>query len=513
MARVFIVLALSTTLSAESDLVQVRYTGFSDEGRAAFQHAVDRWANLVAFRAPFVIEAKYDPDSDKVLGFEVSLSCLDRYASCMPSVLANNPEGRDLSPDRPEQKIYLLGLPDWYMGLDGNPPEHQVDMVTTVMHVIGHGLGILSGAESAGEGSVVLDRIYGHPYLYDRALWTEEHGLLTDLPSPSETLNEAVTQESLVWGDVEWHNVHGETMRSPLVNEGPVPLLSWATFQDITHVFHLDPHFFPEFTDEALMGSYLYSQGKSHHTVGPVTLAMLHDMGWTLTDDGEDIIESRREFYPIPSPRRMSAKLRERDGWVDRIVVDWSNTSWSDPRLNLDHWEVRGSADWPERKMSEWLRTDDVIFEFNNFTDFGTTYRWEVRAVGTHGQKSAPPHASVEILVPESSRRPAPPDSVHARFYRKGIFHKDKDVVTVKWGRGVLGPQDPRRTVSWEIRSSPDWPNKSLSGWVQHADSLLRVTEFPKRGTTYRWEVRAVGPTGLRSAAPYGSAEMFIPND
>lgn len=491
--------------------VRVQYTNFPEETRAAFQHAVDRWAELVEFTAPFVIDAGYYPDQDEILEFEVALACLDAYASCMPSALANNLEGRNVSPHDFDLRIDLYGLPDWYLGLDGNPPEKQVDMVTIIMHVIGHGLGILSGAESAGEGSVALDRIDGQPYLYDRGLWTEDHGLLTELPSPSETLHDAVTQESLLWGDVEWDNVHGEKMRSPSVHTGPVPLLSWTPYDPLLHVLHLDPYYFPDFTDEALMASYFFYQGKSHHSIGPVTLAMLHDMGWTLTDSGEDAIENRREFYPIEGPRRVHASLRERDGWVHRVIVMWSVPVHGDPRLMPDHWEVRGSSDWPNQPMSGWHRTDESTFEFSNFTDFGTTYRWEVRAVGTSGQRSAPPYPSAELFIPESSRRPAPPGNVRVTYYKKGDFFDSKDIVYVNWSRLVLGPTDPRRTEYWEVRYSSDWPNKGMSEWAQRDEIGIIFSDLPVRGTTYRWEVRSVGPTGLRSAPPHKSDEVFVP--
>ena len=48
----------------------------------------------------------------------------------------------------------------WYYGTDGNPPPAQHDLMTVVLHEIGHGLNFAGTAEySEGQGSVGISGI------------------------------------------------------------------------------------------------------------------------------------------------------------------------------------------------------------------------------------------------------------------------------------------------------------------------------------------------------------------
>jgi cysteine-rich repeat protein len=133
----------------------------------AFQHAADIWGALVNSSVTISVAAAFDPlpcsMSSAVLGAAGPVSMFRDFvgapvASTWYAVaLANSLAGTDLDPgvddiDATFNSVYGNGCPfpnSFYLGLDGNPPSGETDLVTVLLHEMGHGLGFLSGVDLA----------------------------------------------------------------------------------------------------------------------------------------------------------------------------------------------------------------------------------------------------------------------------------------------------------------------------------------------------------------------------
>ena len=169
---------------------------------------------------------------------------------------------------------------DWYFATDGNPPEDFVDMVTVVLHEIGHGLGFVGtmGAnedtELAAWGIDALDGTY--PIIYDRFA---EDGMGNNIidtsiyPNPSNDLYRAVTGGE---GGVFFNgNISNQ------VNLGmPVRMYSPSPWENGSSFSHLDQEPFVG-TENALMIPFL-DRATAIHTPGPVMCGILDDQRWPL---------------------------------------------------------------------------------------------------------------------------------------------------------------------------------------------------------------------------------------
>ena len=267
--------------------ISVNYNGFTLEAQAAFQRAVDIWSSLLIATVPIEIEANFTTfEEERTLGSAAptSLPCSTTY--CYPLSLINQLNDDDLRPEDPDIRVNMSNSEDWYFGLDGQPGENQHDFVSVVLHEVGHGLGFYDSFkidESTEEAE------YGFtddntPALFDAfilVLDTEnEWRRLIDedeYTNPSTELTDAVTEITLFW-------LGSKTLTA---NGGSYPVLLWAPeeYDSVSSVAHLDEYAYPPGTPNALMTpSSNRGEAGSSLGVGPLLLAMLGDMGWTIRE-------------------------------------------------------------------------------------------------------------------------------------------------------------------------------------------------------------------------------------
>jgi hypothetical protein len=145
-----------------------------------FQYVASIWASYLQSTVPIMIDASFDPLDCNVLG---SAGPQTVFSDFMPSgntpgpehghtwyveALANKRAGRDLSAVTSDISAMFnsavgtasCGGGSWYYGLDGQEPAGSYNLVTTILHEFGHGLGFLSLAGSSAG-------IYGRNYPYN----------------------------------------------------------------------------------------------------------------------------------------------------------------------------------------------------------------------------------------------------------------------------------------------------------------------------------------------------------
>ena len=148
------------------------------------------------------------------------------------------------------------------------------------MHEIGHGLGFSDSFridESTEEAEYGLgdDNI---PTIFDFHIFDTEINRLVDedeYTNPSTELNDAVTGIKLFWYGLEAAEANGGKHNL---------ILLWAP-EEFTRssVAHLDADAYPPGTSNALMNPF-QPKGEASHETGPLLLAMLSDMGWTIRE-------------------------------------------------------------------------------------------------------------------------------------------------------------------------------------------------------------------------------------
>ena len=249
----------------------VKYNNFPKWTEVQVQAAVDVWAENFESKVPIHIEATWGRSSSySILGSARPGSYFANFVGApdpslwYPSALANALSGKDLDGDNPDIIITVNSLADWYRGGGVGPSKSEYDLQSVMLHEIAHGLGFLSTNsydDYFGYGSI------DQPTPYDAYAQTGDGRRLSDLPSPSLELGEALTSK-LVWSGANGIAANG----------GVKPLLyTPKKYEDGSSISHLDEATFNNAGKNAVMSPNL-AAGEVFHEPGPLLLAMMQDL-------------------------------------------------------------------------------------------------------------------------------------------------------------------------------------------------------------------------------------------
>ncbi|MDX2282683.1 MAG: PKD domain-containing protein [Bacteroidia bacterium] len=288
---------------------QVSYTGFTPAAQAAFAYAASLWEQELLAPIPVHIDAVFAPLPGATLG-RASLSLSSSPAPAVPGALypvalVNQQTGCDVSPLSAEITIQINSAAAWYTGTDANPGPAEYDLVTVVLHEIGHGLGMAGslryddGAGAAEcSGLAGTGCIVGAPFILDAYTVDAGSTPLTAYTNYSGALGGALTSNALFFSGPAANAAYG--------GANP-PLYAPAVFQPGSSHSHLDEAVFPAGDPNSLMTPQL-GTAEAIHDPGPVFRAMLEDFGWTLAN--------------VPS-----AGFSVRDAWVVNKPLQFSDRS------------------------------------------------------------------------------------------------------------------------------------------------------------------------------------------
>ena len=249
----------------------VKYNNFPEWSKAQVQAAVDVWAANFESKVPIYIEATWGrAPSFEILGSARPGNYFSNFSGApdpslwYPSALANALAGKDLDGDSPEMFITINSLASWYQGGASGPSKSEYDLQSVILHEMAHGLGFLSTNsydDFFGYGSI------DQPTPFDAYVQTGDGRRLSDLPSPSLELGEALTSK-LVWSGPQGIAANG----------GVKPLLfSPKEYEDGSSISHLDEDTFASSVNDAVMTPRLLA-GEVFHDPGPLLLAMMQDL-------------------------------------------------------------------------------------------------------------------------------------------------------------------------------------------------------------------------------------------
>ena len=275
----------------------VTYNGFSQEAEDAFQFAVEIWEQHITSAITIEVEANWTPLGTNILGSAGSHFVFrdvpgepianSWYSNALADALSGTEQ--DPPPQFGTHEInanFSSDQPNWYFGTDGNTPAGQFDLVTVVLHELGHGLGFFgsmnvddgSGDDECdgvnGNGCWAFEGFPGIPVIYDRFAEDGPGTSLIDTgtyPNPSAALGTALRSNDV--------HFDGALVGATLGNRGPLYAPSpWVAGSSYSH---WDESSFPAGNENSLM-TPMISTGESNHSPGPATCALLEDIGWTL---------------------------------------------------------------------------------------------------------------------------------------------------------------------------------------------------------------------------------------
>ena len=172
-------------------------TTLGEQRRILLQHAAETWAHFLESDVEIVIQADFSLLGGTSLSATLAFAGPSTFYRDFPNApepqvfyaaaLADSLAGFDLNPGDADILVTVnesidsdpnvLGGHGFYYGLDNETPPNQADLLSTLLHEIGHGLGFSSTVDEA-DGSYLLD---GRPdsftlNIYDEArgkAWTE----------------------------------------------------------------------------------------------------------------------------------------------------------------------------------------------------------------------------------------------------------------------------------------------------------------------------------------------------
>ncbi len=237
-----------------------------------------------------------------------------------PSCLANAMEGVEINPGEDDMNIYFDNTHSWYFGTDANCPAGQYDFVSTLLHEIGHGLGFLSLAKLDGDtmgsfGNITaadlapLVTTFPFPNLQNKcsifSYYMENAGGqsivdTTLFPNPSVILG----------SQLKSNGIYFNAPLSVAQNGGNrVRLFAPAVYAEGSSMEHLNEATFPPLNANTLMTPYT-GMAEEHHSPGPVTIAILEDIGWNVNHIGLENYTSDLKMHVFPNPVEDDAYIR-----------------------------------------------------------------------------------------------------------------------------------------------------------------------------------------------------------
>ncbi len=193
-------------------------TTVGEQRQIVFAFVADFWGRRLRSDIPIQVLATFAPlDCDATSGVLGAAGAYNIFAdfpngkpgTWYPGALANKLSGVKLEPN-PDPFVSAdiisffngdLGKPgcleglSFYLGLDGKPDNAtQIDLVTTVLHEFGHGLGVQTFTDD-GNGQPFL----GLPSIFDDFLFDPQQRKTWTQMTDAERVTSAITPRNLVW--------------------------------------------------------------------------------------------------------------------------------------------------------------------------------------------------------------------------------------------------------------------------------------------------------------------------
>ncbi len=223
-----------------------------------------------------------------------------------PVALANALSGMDLNGVSSEINLQFDSAHSWDFSIDpvGN-------FMTVAMHELGHGLGFYTGMYESYNVGYCGDGLYGAlypcPTVYDRFVVDSLHVPLLSYKAPDPRVLGAKLKSDANFGGP---NTLSQNAGAPL------PLYTPASFDLGSSICHVDMDY--AYTADGLM-TPIGAGG-----LGPLTIALMHDLGWGMADGSPDLRASGPLALGIDQAGEFSVNLNWPAYAGQPITYTWS---------------------------------------------------------------------------------------------------------------------------------------------------------------------------------------------
>jgi hypothetical protein len=252
---------------------------FPADAKTAFSAAAAIWANTVQSTIPVSIKACWASlSSASILGYSGggplhrNFTGAKRTNTWYMGSLANSMAGSDLSTSKDMYITYNKNF-SWYYGTDGATPAGQHDLMSVVLHEIGHGLNFAGSmkVEDDGKGYYGYATAPINPNVYDVYMKNNAGTYLTTLGNGTTALATALKSNGVTFNGT----------RAKAANGGSaVKIYTPTTWAGGSSYSHLDYTTFNDTANELMV--YAISSGEAIHDPGPVAKGLLRDIGWNM---------------------------------------------------------------------------------------------------------------------------------------------------------------------------------------------------------------------------------------
>ncbi|GAB5554217.1 MAG: hypothetical protein Sapg2KO_38080 [Saprospiraceae bacterium] len=290
-----------------------------EEAKIAIEYAGKIWSSFLESEIPIRVAIKWSTfEGSTFLGtggprgyFRLD-TLVPKPGLLYPIALAESLFSRNFNGENEDIGVSINSSYDWYYGLDGNVRQRHHDLVTLVLHEIGHGLGFNSSDRITDEG---MGKFSTPPRIFDAFLGiqnpfiggTENYLYLTDTTiynNPSFELFDQFVSERIVFADASVKHANSNQF---------VWIYSPSEYgrSSLSHLDNLQRD--PRRLGDALMDPFLARQ-EAIHRPGPITLAILSAMGWRV--DFHATVTSisdlpKKELMLFPNPV------------IDHLQISW----------------------------------------------------------------------------------------------------------------------------------------------------------------------------------------------
>jgi len=414
----------SANIEKKSNFI-VNYNTVPTVARAAVQAAIDVWSENFSSTVPVTVNVSWGRASS--YGILAAASAKSNFANFpnapdktlyYAAALANALAGNDLDPNNPELEITISSDAPWYYGVDGKCPPKSFDLVSVILHEMGHGLGFISGSyydEYSGYARVDL------PTPFDAYAQLPDGRRLADMPSPSIETGKALTSP------LYWSGENGIKANNGI----KPPLFTPSIYEPGSSVSHLDERTFSQVGANSVMTPNLDS-GEVFHLPGSLLLAMFDDMR---------LKPPAGVAYGTPQPPQN----------VKALVSDKSAIIQFDPPINfrsaqISSYEVKNVQTGNSVIVNE---SPAIITGLNN----GSKYTFTVSATNLLGTSNA---VTTNVVTPQAVWKSTVIDSAaDAKYLASGTYA----------GKPVIAYSDSKKgDIKLATYSANKWSVKVIDG-------------------------------------------------
>lgn len=272
------------------------------EALAAVKYSLHHWSELITSSKKIKIKVIWELIEGNFLARtqpteyfrEFSKSALE--STWYPVALAEKISKQEMNDSNAyEIEIRLNEEANWYIGIDGSPPNDKYDLVSVLLHEIAHGLGFISSAYKVEAGL----QFSSDPYvsIYDHSLIDSDGNRLYKYNYDPTLLYALTTNEEVFIYSPDKYQIALYKCYAPNIF---FPGISLSHFDDT-------------YADENLLMSPFIPSGWALHKIDSITSKILMNMGWQGQNQNEISI------YPNPTRDFLEIRLPSN---LDKIQIE-----------------------------------------------------------------------------------------------------------------------------------------------------------------------------------------------